>query len=463
MSGIFGVVGKDKNCMGDLFYLGDYHSHLGTQFGGIALYGKGLIRRIHNISNSQFKSKLLEEYNTLKGDKAVGAISYEEQPIYVKSKFGDFCIVVNGWVNNWKDLTRELFEKGYSFSEISDSRVNICELISKLIIQKETLVEGIDYMFSRIRGAVSFLILNKKGIYAVRDKMGISSLTIGKNNKSWAVVTETTAFPNLDYKVVKRLAPGEIVFMDKQGLQQKRMGQKSLKICAFLWIYTGFPASSYEGVNVEIVRERCGKCLAKDDAICPDLACGVPDSGTAHALGYAMEKKIPYRRPLVKYTPGYGRSYLPSSQKVRNLVAKMKLIPIKEIIEDRKIVLCEDSIVRGTQLKNHTIQKLWDNKAKEVHIRVACPPLMFPCKFNFSTRSKKELATHRAIKAIGKKDLVDISAYIDDTSVKYEKMVSWIGKDVAATSLKFQKLKDMIEAIGVPKQNLCLYCWTGKR
>ncbi|UCD14996.1 MAG: amidophosphoribosyltransferase [Candidatus Omnitrophota bacterium] len=461
MSGIFGVVSKN-DCVEDLFYIGDYHSHLGSQFGGVAIYGDRMERRIHNISYSQFKSKLYEDYQALKGTKGIGIIGYEEQPIYVKSKFGDFCLVVNGWIDNWKNLADELFAKGYSFSEVSDSRVNICELVSKLIVQKGSFIEGIEYMFSRIEGSVSLLILNKEGILAVRDKLGISTLTVGEKAGSWAIVSETTSFPNLEYKTVKCLLPGEVVFIGKEGMQQKQPGARNLKICAFLWIYTGFPASTYEGMNVEVVREKCGCLLAKDDRIHPDLAAGVPDSGTAHALGYAMCKKIPYRRPLVKYTPGYGRSYLPPSQQARDLVAKMKLIPIKEIIQGQKIVLCEDSIVRGTQLKNFTVQKLWNNQAKEVHVRTACPPLAFPCKYNFSTRSKEELAAHKAIKALEGKEMQDISEYIDDKSPKYEKMVSWIAHNLGVTSLKYQKLQDMVKAIGLPKDNLCLYCWTGK-
>ncbi|MCF7873795.1 MAG: amidophosphoribosyltransferase [Candidatus Omnitrophica bacterium] len=464
MSGIFGVISKNKRCMNQLFYLGDYHSHLGTQFGGVALSGRKMTRKIHNISSSQFKSKLLDEYSSLEGNKGIGAISYEEQPLYVKSRFGDFCLVINGWVNNWKPLSRELFSKNFSFSEISNSRINICELVSKLILQKGSLVKGIEYMYSKIEGSISLLILTKKGIYASRDKYGTSSLVVGKSKNGFAVVTETAAFPNLDFKIEKELLPGEVVFINKNGLQQKKKGvKKNLKICAFSWIYTGFPASCYEGVNTEKVRQNCGRCLALADKIKPDLAAGVPDSGTAHAIGYALGKSIPFCRPLVKYTPGYGRSYLPSSQSIRNLVAKMKLIPIKEVIKKKKIVLCEDSIVRGTQLKNYTLTKLWENKAKQVHVRVACPPLMFPCIFNYSTRTKKELVARRAIKAIEKKEIKDVSQYIDDKSPKYDKMVSWIAKDLGATSLKYQKIDDMVSAIGLPKDKLCLYCWTGKR
>ncbi len=462
MSGIFGVVSKKRSCMNELFYIGDYHSHLGNQFGGLALSGKSLSRRIHNIRNSQFKSKLQEEYKSLSGNKGIGAISYQEQPIYVKSRFGDFCLVTNGWVNNWKALATELFLKNFSFSEISNSRVNICELVSKLILQKDSLVEGIEYMHSKIEGSISLLILTKKGIFAARDKQGISPLIIGKNKDGFAVVTETSAFPNLNFEVVKNLLPGEVVFIGQNGLHPKKKGGKRLKICAFLWIYTGFPASSYHQINVEKVRENCGKCLAVADNIKADLVSGVPDSGTAHAIGYALEKRVPFRRPLVKYTPGYGRGYLSSSQSIRDLVAKMKLIPIKEMIRGQKIVLCEDSIVRGTQLKNHTLLKLWENKAKEVHVRVACPPLMFPCIFNYSTRTKKELIAHRAIKAIAKRNKKDLARYIDDKSPEYSKMVAWIAKQLQVTSLKYQRIEDMVSAIGLPRDKLCLYCWTGK-
>ena len=461
MSGIFGVVSK-KNCMEDLFYLGDYHSHLGTQFGGIALLNKHLERRIHNISRTQFKAKMSEDFKTLSGKKGIGAIGYEEQPLYVKSRFGDFCMVVNGWIDNAKVLTAELFSKGFSFSEFSRKGVNTCELVSKLIIQKDSLAAGLDYMYSRIVGSVSILILNRDGIYAVRDRLGISPLVVGKKDGTWAVVTETTSFLNLGFETVKYLLPGEVVRINRDGLASKVKGRKDMKICSFLWIYTGFPASSYEGINVEKVREECGKCLAKNDKIKPDLATGVPDSGTAHAIGYAMQKKVPYRRPMVKYTPGYGRSYLPPSQSVRDLVAKMKLVPIKEIIKNKKIVLCEDSIVRGTQLKNVTVQKFWGNGAKEVHVRPACPPLMFPCKFNFSTRTRSELAARRAIKALEKKELKDVSEYLDENSPKYKKMIDWIAKDLGVTSLQYQKLSDMVKAIGLAKNKLCLYCWTGK-
>ena len=278
MSGIFGVVSK-KNCRDDFFYLGDYHSHLGTEFAGIATSGRQLSRKIHDIRHSQFKTKLYDDFKNLRTHQAIGAIGHEEQPIYVKSKFGNFCIVANGWIDNWSDLAKDLFSKGYSFSEVANGRVNICELVSKLIIQKDTLLKGIEYMFSCIDGSISLLILNKDGVYAARDKLGISPLIVGKKKNTWAVVTETASFPNLGFETFKYLWPGEVVCIDKHGVRSQGKRRQPLKICAFLWIYTGFPASSYEGINVEIVRERCGKFLAKGDTAGCNLVCGVPDSG----------------------------------------------------------------------------------------------------------------------------------------------------------------------------------------
>jgi amidophosphoribosyltransferase len=277
------------------------------------------------------------------------------------------------------------------------------------------------------------------------------------------VTCETSAFPNSDFETVKYLEPGEIVLLNEKGLAQRRKGCPKNQICSFLWIYTGFPASNYEGINTEIVRERCGRCLAKRDKdIKVDVVTGVPDSGLAHAIGYAIESGKPFRRPLVKYTPGYGRSYTPPSQETRDLIAKMKLIPIKEIIDGNSIVVCEDSIVRGTQLKNFTVKKLWDGNAKQVHIRPACPPLMFPCKFNFSTRSINELAARKAIRALEGKDIEDVSEYTDNKSAKYKKMVDWIAKDLEVTTLRYQTVEDMVKSIGLPKERLCLYCWTGE-
>lgn len=462
MSGIFGVV-SENGCNEDLFYGTDYHSHLGTQFAGLAMWGDELARKIHDIKGSQFKAKFHDDYKKMTGSKGIGVISAkDEQPICIHSKFGPFAIVANGFIDNADELALQLYEEGQSFSEVSDGKVNLPELIAKLIIRADTIVGGIEYMFSRIKGSCSLLLLNKEGVYAARDRYGYSPLVIGQRGDDWAVTTESSAFFNLGFKVVKYLQPGEIVLLDESGLKAKRKENKINQICSFLWVYTGFPASSYDNINVEISREKCGSYLATGDEISADMVAGIPDSGTAHAIGYAMKSGIPLRRPLVKYTPGFDRSYTPPSQEKRDLIARMKLIPIPDIIKGKRIVFCDDSIVRGTQLKNYTINKLLNCGAKEIHLRIACPPLMFPCKFNFSTRSINELAARRAIRAIEGRDSDDMHPYLDEGSAKYKKMVKWIADELNVTTLKYQKLFDMVHAIGMPKDKLCLYCWTGK-
>jgi amidophosphoribosyltransferase len=464
MSGIFGVVSKG-DCVETLFYGTDYHSHLGTEYGGMAILGEDFSRQIHNVSQSQFKSKFFDVYGRMKGNKGIGVISaLDEQPIYLNSKFGPCCVATNGIVENSDELAARLLEKGISFSEVSKKTVNTTELVAKLINQGKDLIDGIEKMFSVIEGSCSLLLLNRAGIYAARDRFGYTPLVIGKRPDAWAVTSETSAFPNNGFEIAKHIEPGEIILINEDGIVQRRPGGRNMnQICAFLWIYTGFPASSYEGINAEIVRERCGRRLAKQDKdIDVDLVCGVPDSGVAHGLGYAMESGKPFRRPLVKYTPGYGRSYTPPSQQTRDLIAKMKLIPIKEVIEGNSIVVCEDSIVRGTQLKNFTIRKLWDCGARGIHVRPACPPLMFPCRFNLSTRSVSELAARKAILALEGHDLKDVSEYMDHTSKKYERMVQWIAKDLGVSTLRYQTADDMVKAIGRPKNKLCLYCWTGE-
>ncbi|MFH0731919.1 MAG: amidophosphoribosyltransferase [Candidatus Omnitrophota bacterium] len=464
MSGIFGVVAKTGDCAQTLFYGTDYHSHLGTEFGGLAVYGDDFTRQIHNISQSQFKSKFFQDYKHMKGNKGIGVISsFDEQPIYLNSKLGPFCIVTNGLIENTEELARELLQNGVSFSEVKDGKINSTELVAKLISSGNTIIDGIEKMFSVIHGSCSLLLLNKDGVFAARDRIGFTPLIIGQKQDTWAVTTETCAFPNAGFSIVKYLEPGEIVLLNEKGMTQKKSSDCTNKICTFLWIYTGFPASNYEGINTETVRERCGRCLAKRDKdIEVDVVSGVPDSGIAHAIGYAMESKKPYRRPLVKYTPGYGRSYTPPSQETRDLIATMKLIPIKEIITGNRIVVCEDSIVRGTQLKNFTINKLWQCGAEEIHVRPACPPLMFPCIFNLSTRSIHELAARKAIKNIEGHDLEDVSEYMDSNSAKYKKMIDWITKDLEVTTLRYQTVDDMVNAVGLPRERLCLYCWTGE-
>lgn len=464
MSGVFGVV-SEKNCSEDLLYGIDYQSHLGTQYGGMALlHNKRIYRQIHDISQSQFKSKFYEDYKKMEGNMGIGVISDSDaQPMFLNTKFGSFAICIAGLIENTKALIKELLEEGHSFGETEDGYENTVEVIAKLISTGDDFVSGIEYMFAKIIGSCSLLLLCKDGVYAARDRFGYTPLVIGKRGNDYAVASESSAFPNTGFNLHKYLLPGEIVLINENGLKQMRGKKDVNQICAFLWIYTGFPASSYEGINVETARERCGAFLASHDKdIEIDIVSGVPDSGIAHAIGYAMKSAKPYRRPLVKYTAGYGRSYTPPTQELRDRIAKMKLIPIKDIIEGNRIVVCEDSIVRGTQLRNFTIQKLWENGATQIHVRPACPPLMFPCKFCLSTRSIHELAARKAIKDIEGKDLEDVSKYTDYITPQYKKMVEWIRKDIGVTTLRYQTLDDMIKAIGLPRQKLCTYCWNGE-
>ena len=465
MSGLFGVVSK-KNCISSLYYGTDYHSHLGTEYGGIAFIDEnnGMpIKKIHDIANSQFKSKFYEGSNQIKSNLGIGVISDKDpQPLSFESKFGPFAICCAGLVTNKDELAKTLIKKGISFSEIDRGEINTTELVAHLINQEDSIIHGIEKMHDKIKGSISLLLLTKDGIYCARDGNGVTPLVVGEKEGETAVTSETCSFPNLGFEIKKFLEPGEIVFISQKGIEKKKKGRSVNKICAFLWIYTGFPASTYEGINVEKVRENCGRFLAKRDNVEIDLASGVPDSGTAHAIGYAMESGKPFRRVLFKYTPGYGRSYTPLTQEIRDRVALLKLIANKDIADGNRIILCEDSIVRGTQLKNFTITKLKDAGAKEIHIRPACPPLMFPCIYNLSTRTTHELAARKAIKALEGKDIEDVSDYLDPNSKKYQKMLNWIAKDLDATSLKYQLLDDMVEAIGLPKDKLCLYCWNGE-
>jgi len=461
MSGVFGIVSK-KNCADILLYGTDYHSHMGTQYGGMTVFGKQFYRSIHDISKSQFKSKFFEDHKEMKGNLGIGVISDRDpQPLIIGSKFGTFAIAAAGLVENVDQLASDLFKDGETFGEMSSGGINSVELIAKLITRGRTLTEGIEEVYDRIQGSASILLLMKDGIYAARDRLGRTPLVIGERDKEFVIATETCSFLNLGFRIKKYLTPGEIVWIGKSGFKEKSSGKKTNQICAFLWIYTGYPASSYEGISVELVRERCGRFLAKNDDVKADLVAGVPDSGVGHAIGYAMESRLPYRRPLVKYTPGYGRSYTPPSQEIRDLVATMKLIPIKEVVCGNRIILCEDSIVRGTQLKNYTIKKLLECGAKEIHIRPACPPLMFPCRFALSTRSIEELAARRAIHTLEGKHIEDVREYIDCYSKKYQGMVELIRKELGATTLKYQRIEDMVEAIGLPREKLCLYCWIG--
>ncbi len=461
MSGIFGVAAR-SDCVDYLFYGTDYHSHLGTEFAGLAVRGNRLHREIHRISHGQFKTQFSEFYRSCSGELGIGAVSdADPQPIMLQSRFGTFAIVTAGLVTNCGELGRELMEEGMTFSELVDGKLNQTELIAKIISTGDDLASGIRNVFERVDGSVSLILMTEKGMYAGCDGHARLPLTIGTGDGVVAAANETCSFPNLGLQVERHLDPGEVVFFDYSGVQTSVRAPKQRQVCSFLWIYTGYPASSFQGVSVESVRERCGRALARKDTVEADLAAGIPDSGTGHAVGYAMESGLPFRRPLVKYTAGYGRSYMPPSQEVRDRIAKMKLIPIEDVIRGNRIIICEDSIVRGTQLKNLSIQKLWDAGAAEVHVRVACPPLMYPCRYSLSTRTREELAARRAIRALEDGPPADIAPYLDADSPQYKSMVDWIRKDLNCTTLDYLTLDEMVEAIGLPTSDLCQECWAG--
>lgn len=464
MSGIFGVV-SHKDCVRDLFHGTDYHSHMGAERAGLAVLGDSFNQEIHRLGSEQFRGKFLHTLSELKGNLGIGVITgvRESQPLIVGSKMGNFAIVLLGRISNAEELGEKLKAKGHVFSEMSDGKVNSVEIAAKIIAQGKDYVSGIDELFEQIQGSASILIMTQEGlIYAARDKYGRTPLVIGTKRNSIAVASESCAFANLGYKITKFLQPGEIDVISKDKCYQVKAGNPdNMQVCSFLWIYTSFPASIIEEIQVELAREHCGRALASRDDVKIDYAAGVPDSGIGHGLGYAAEKGVPFRRPLVKYTPSYGRSYTPVSKEERDYIARMKIIPNESIIRGKKIALCEDSIVRGTQLKNETVGKLWKAGAKEVHVRTACPPLMFPCIFLSSTRSIEELAARQTIQKLEGRDIEDVRDYLDSNSSKYQKMVESIEKVLRVTSLKYQLLDDMVKAIGLPKEKLCLYCWRG--
>ena len=466
MGGIFGVV-SSENCAKTLFYGTDYHSHLGTENGGMAVLGaKGFYKTVHSVSQVQFKSRFIDDYKKIDGYFGIGAIDDETpQPLVFRSKFGVYAVAASGLISNKNKLVNELLNEGVSFGEMADGGVNNAEIVACLINRGDNIVEGIASMRGAIEGSICALVLTAEGIYAARDKVGRFPLAIGKNknqkDKSYVVATEASSFENLGYELLQFLGPGEIVLLNPEGVKSMKPAGAKKKICSFLWIYTGYPSSAYEGISVEGTRERCGGYLAKRDNVKADFVSGIPDSGVGHAIGYAMESGIPYRRALVKYTPGYGRSYTPPTQEIRDLVATMKLCAVREVIKDNRIIICDDSIVRGTQLKNLTIKKLWDNGAKEIHIRPACPPLMFPCIYASSTRTTGELAGRKAIRALEGKEIENLSEYLDTNSAKYTQMINWICCDLNVTSLNYLAIEDMIAARGLPADQVCLQCWQG--
>jgi len=464
MGGFFGVAGKN-DCVSDLFYGTDYHSHLGTCRGGMAtLSEEGFVRVIHSIQNAQFRSKFEDDIFRFHGRKGIGVISdYEDQPLIIGSHLGTYAIVTVGVVRNLDALVGKAFGKRHThFSEMSGGGINPTEVIATLINQEATFTDGLRRVQESVEGSCSVLLLTDDGVYAARDKLGRTPVIIGRKDGARAATLETCAFPNLDYTVERDLGPGEIVLLTPDGVELKAPPYERMQICAFLWVYYGYPASSYEGVNVEDVRNRCGAALARKDDVEVDVVAGIPDSGTAYAIGYASEAGVPYRRPFVKYTPTWPRSFMPQSQDIRELVARMKLIPVRELIQGKRLLFCEDSIVRGTQLRD-TIQRLYDSGAREVHMRPACPPLIHGCKFlNFSrSRSELDLAGRRAIRELEGEQLGNLSEYADACSDKHCAMVECIAKRLKLTSLKYQRLDDMVQAIGLPKEKLCTYCWDG--
>ena len=464
MGGFFGIASKEDSS-GALFYGTDYHSHLGTKRGGLVVHQPGgFVRIIHNIENDQFRSKFDSEIAAMKGRSGIGVISdTDDQPLLIRSHLGNYAIVTVGAVKNLEELVKGFFERRHlHFSEMSGGGVSPTELVATLINQGGSFEEGIERAQEAIQGSCSLLLLTEEGIYAARDKWGRTPVVLGRRDGATAVALETCSFPNLEFTTERFLGPGEVVFITAEGYEQKTQPRDRLQICAFLWVYYGYPASSYEGINVEWARNRCGAFLARRNPLPLDFVAGIPDSGIGHGLGYAAEAGIPFKRPFVKYTPTWARSFMPQNQDQRDLVARMKLIPIRELIEGKKFLFCEDSIVRGTQLKD-TIQRLYDFGALEVHMRPACPPLVYACKFlNFSiSRSEFDLAARWAIRELEGDRGGNLAAYATFGTEQYAAMEGKIRNRLNLTSLKYQRLEDLVGAIGLPKERLCTYCWDG--
>ena len=467
MGGFFGVASKEA-CNLDLFYGTDYHSHIGTRRGGMATYGSdGWKRAIHNIENSPFRTKFEKDVDTMKGNIGIGCISdYDPQPILIQSHLGCFGITTVGKINNADQLIRNLYENGHThFQSMTNGQINSTELVAALICKKDSFVEGIRYVQSVVEGSMTLLLLTENGIYAARDLLGRTPVVIGKKENAYCVSFESFAYINLGYTDYKELGPGEIVYVTPESVETVSPACEKMRICSFLWVYYGYPTSSYEGVGVEEMRYNCGKLLAQrdDHSIDVDIVAGVPDSGIAHAIGYANESGIPYARPFIKYTPTWPRSFMPTTQSQRNLIARMKLIPVHSLIEDRSLLLIDDSIVRGTQLRE-TTEFLYQSGAKEVHVRPACPPLLYGCKYlNFSrSKSDLDLITRRIIREWeGDNDVNVLGEYADPNSDRYAAMLEEIRKRQNFTSLRYHRLDDLIKSIGIDACQVCTYCFNG--
>ena len=469
MGGVFGVASK-RDCVLELFYGVDYHSHLGTRRGGMATYGEeGFNRAIHNIENSPFRTKFDRDVSEMKGHLGIGCISdFEPQPLLIRSKLGSFAITTVGKVNNYDELLNRLYESANShFQEMTNGQINVTELMAALICEKDSILEGIKYVQELVDGSMTMLVMTKDGIYAARDRYGRTPLVIGHKDDAYCVSFESHAYINLGYTDYKELGPAEIVYITPEGVEVLSEPQKEMKICSFLWVYYGYPTSSYEGVNVEEMRYKCGSMLAKrdGDSVHPDIVAGVPDSGIAHAIGYANESGIPYARPFIKYTPTWPRSFMPTNQSQRNLIARMKLIPVHALIENKKLLLIDDSIVRGTQLRE-TTEFLYQSGAKEVHVRPACPPIMYGCKYlNFSrSKSEMELIARQMIKKREGEDVPKevLEEYSNPCSCKYAQMIEDIRKQQNFTTLRYHRLDDLLASIGIEPCKVCTYCFDGK-
>ena len=466
MGGFFGVASKE-DCVFDLFFGTDYHSHLGTRRAGMAVYSDedGYDRAIHNIENAPFRTKFDKDMNEMHGNLGIGCISdYEPQPLMVRSHHGTYAITTVGKINNTDELIKELFDKGHShFLEMSGGDINATELVASIVNQEENLVDGIRRAQESIDGSMTILLMTPKGIYVARDRMGRTPVVVGKKDGAHCVSFESFAYLNLGYVEERELGPGEIVVVTPESVQTLVSPGKDMKICTFLWVYYGYPSSAYEGISVEQMRYNCGSLLAARDNVHPDIVAGVPDSGTAHAIGYANRSGIPFSRPFIKYTPTWPRSFMPTIQTQRNLIARMKLIPVQELIRNKSLLLIDDSIVRGTQLRE-TTEFLYQSGAREVHIRPACPPLLFGCKYlNFSrSSSEMDLIARRVLKEMEREGReIDLKYYVDPDSPQYAEMVERIGRQLNFTTLRYHRLDDMIASVGIDRCKLCTYCWDG--
>ena len=464
MGGFFGTISK-SSCKADLFYGTDYNSHLGTKRAGMATFDpeKGFIRSIHNLESTYFRTKFENELSKFTGNSGIGIISdTDPQPIIFNSHLGRFAIVSVAKIVNIEELEKELLEQNNHFAELSSGITNQTELIALLITQGKDFKEGIENVYNKIKGSASMLILTENGLIAARDKLGRTPIVIGKKEGAYAASSESTSFPNLDYEIERFVGPGEILHITADGITQLREPNKQMQICSFLWVYYGFPTSCYEGINVEDVRFKCGETMGKTDDSVVDCACGIPDSGVGMALGYAQGKGVPYHRAISKYTPTWPRSFTPSDQSMRSLVAKMKLIPNRAMLNGKRLLFCDDSIVRGTQLHDN-VKILFDYGAKEVHMRIACPPLIFSCPFvGFSaSKSDMELITRRIIGKLEGDPNKNLDKYATTDSPEYNRLVEEIRSHFKLNSLKFNKLETLIEAIGLPKCQICTHCFDG--